>query len=162
MAGTPKISRRSLLAMSAAGAAALPSSAAAIGARASPLPDLIDRHRAAAAAFDAACSRLDQAEQEVARKYSADICRAWLSDRNAASSEWPKVRKAHGIARLERDRQRLDAAEKEIAFALLACPCGTIEEVRLKARYIGQADILLESFARDERLIGALLGSLTG
>ena len=163
MAGTPKISRRSLLALTAAGAAALPSATTA-GADegASPLPDLIDRHKAAADALDAACARLDRAEQEVARKYPADACRAWLADRNTASSEWPGVRKAHGIGRLERERQRLDAAEKGLALELLACPCPTIAEVRLKARYVAEADILLESFARDERLVGALLKSFSG
>src|SRR5262249_11046481 len=101
------------------------------------------------------------AEQEVAQKYPADACRAWLADRNSAASEWPDVRKAHGIGRLERERQRLDAAEREIALARLACPCPTIGEVRLKARYVAEADILLESFARDERLVGALLKSFT-
>lgn len=161
MAGTPKISRRSLLQLSAAGAAVLPSASAA-AVDTSPLGDLIDRHKAAAAALDAACAQLDRAEQEVARKYPADACRAWLADRNTASSEWPGVRKAHGIGRLEGERQRLDAAEKGLALELLACPCPTIAEVRLKARYVAEADILLESFARDERLVGALLKSFSG
>jgi hypothetical protein len=160
MAGTPKISRRSLLQLSAAGAAVLPAAAGADPAP-SPLAELIDRHKAATAALDAACARLDRAEQAVAQKYSAEVCRAWLSDKSAAASEWPGVRKAHGIGRLERERQRLDAAEKELALELLACPCRTMAEVRLKARYIGAADILLESFARDERLVGALLKSFT-
>ena len=162
MAGTPIISRRSLLQLSAAGAAVLPSAHAAAGDGTSPLADLIDRHKAAAAALDAACARLDRAEQEVAQRYPADACRAWLADRNSTASEWPDVRKAHGIGRLERERQRLDAAEKQLALELLACPCPSIAEVRLKARYVGQADILLESFARDERLVGVLLGSFTG
>ena len=161
MAGTPKISRRSLLQLSAAGAAVLPAAAGADAAP-SPLAELIDRHKAAATALDAACARLDRAEQAVAQKYSAEVCRAWLNDRSAAGSEWPGVRKAHGIGRLERERQRLDAAEKGLALELLACPCRTMAEVRVKARYVGEADILLESFARDERLVGALLKSFTG
>jgi hypothetical protein len=161
MAGTPKISRRSLLQLSAAGAAVLPSARAAAADSTPQLAELIDRHKAATAALDAACAQLDQAEQEVAERYSADACRAWLADRNSAASEWPGVRKAHGIGRLERERQRLDAAERRLALELLACPCPTIAEVRLKARYVADADILLESFARDERLIGALLKSFT-
>jgi hypothetical protein len=85
-----------------------------------------------------------------------------LADRNTVASGWPKVRKAHGIGRLELDRQSLDAAEREVALELLACPCRTMAEVRLKARYVAEADILLESFARDERLVGALLKSFIG
>src|SRR3954451_15708439 len=79
MAGTPTISRRSLLQLSAAGAAVLPSANAAGADRPSPLAELIDRHKAAAAALDAACARLDRAEQEVAQKYPADTCRSWLA-----------------------------------------------------------------------------------
>jgi len=72
------------------------------------------------------------------------------------------VRKAHGIERLENERQALDAVERTLALELLAHPCGDMGEVRLKAQYVRQADILIESFMRDERFLDALLGSLAG
>jgi hypothetical protein len=161
MAG--KLSRRRLLALSAAGAvAALPTAATGAQAAMAPLGDIIERHKAAAAALDAACTRLDEAGQQVAQKYPAETCRAWLSNKAALNRRWPKVRKALGIERLERDRQRLDMAEKELAIELIAYPCRMMDEVQAKARYIGESDILLESFVRDERFIEALLKSLTG
>jgi hypothetical protein len=160
MAGQTTLSRRRLLALSAAGAVALPSAATAGSTEPSPLAALIERHAAATAALDDVCARLDRAGQDVARKYPAELCRAWLSE--PSSRQWPKVRKAHGIERLESERQRLDADEKRLALELLACPCRDLDEVRMKAAYVRKADILIESLMRDERHIEALLASLAG
>ena len=160
MAGQHKLSRRRLLALSAAGAVALPSPTAAASTEPSPLIALIERHQAAAAALDDVCARLDRVGQQVAQSYPAELCRAWLSEK--AGRQWPKVRKAHGIERLENDRQQLDAAERTLALELLAHPCRDMGEVRLKAEYVRQTDILIEGFMRDERFLEALLASLVG
>jgi hypothetical protein len=156
-----KLSRRRLLALPAAGiAAALPASIAAAGAEPSPLDALIDRHRAAARAFDDACLRLDQVERTIGEKYPADVCRDWMRAAAPARKQWLKVRKAHGVDELERERLSLDRVEKDIALELLACPCRTIEEVRAKAGYVRQAEIIRENLLRDEGFVEALLQSL--
>lgn len=156
-----RLSRRGLLALSAAGvAAALPAAPALAAAAPSPLGDLIDRHRAAAAEFDEACRRLERVEQAIAQKYPAEVCHSWLGATAGARRQWLRVRKAHGLDRLERERLMLDKAEKDAALALLAWPVGTIDEARLKARYIRQADILRENLLRDEGFVDALLMSL--
>lgn len=158
MAGRTTFSRRRLFALSAAGVAALPSGA--IGGATSPLASLIERHRAAAAALDDVCAGLDRAGQDVARKYPAELCRAWLSE--PSGRRWAKVRKAHGIERLEAERESLDAGERKLALELLECPCRGLDEVRMKAAYIGRSDILLDGLMRDERNLEALLASLAG
>jgi hypothetical protein len=156
-----KLSRRRLLALPAAGiAAALPSTVAMAGADPSPLPELIARHRAAAQAFDEACLRLDEVERTIGEKYPADVCRDWLRAAAPARKEWLKLRKAHGIDRLERERLSLDTAEKSLALELLACPCRTIEEARLKAGYVRETEIIRENLLRDEGFVDALLQSL--
>jgi hypothetical protein len=158
---TSKLSRRRLLALPAAGvAAALPSAVAAAGSEPSRLDELIDRHRAAAQAFDEACRRLDEVERTIGGKYPAEVCRDWLRAAAPARKEWLKLRKAHGIDRLERERLGLDAAEKSLALELLACPCRTIEEVRLKAGYVRETEIIRENLLRDEGFVDALLQSL--
>jgi hypothetical protein len=154
-----KLSRRRLLALPAAGmAAALP--ATAIGAtEPSPLAGLIDRHRTAAAALDEVCSRINRIEGSIAEKYAPDVCRAWLC--GSERGKWLKVRKAHGVEALEEERHRLDKAEKAVAFELLACPCAMIDDIRAKAGYIRQTEIIRESLLRDEAFVDALLASLS-
>jgi hypothetical protein len=155
-----KLSRRRLLALPAAGvAAALPATVAAAGSDPSPLGALVDRHRAAALAFDEACLRLDQVERTIGAKYPAEVCRDWMRAA-PASRQWLKVRKAHGLDQLERERLSLDRAEKDAALELLACPCHTIEEVRAKAGYVRETEIIRENLLRDEGFVEALLGSL--
>jgi hypothetical protein len=152
-------SRRRVLALPAAAlAAALPAPALADADGATPLQELIDRHEQAAAAFEAACSRLDGVEQAIAQAFPAPVCRAWLGE--AGRKQWREVRRTHGVDKLERDRARLDEAEKEHALALLACPCRSDEEARRKGTYLRQSDIIRESLSRDERFIDALLTSL--
>jgi len=161
MAATPQktYSRRSVLAsLPVAGvAAAMPMAAIADH---EPLLDLINRHKTAAAALDRTCLRLAEAEQAIRRKYPAEVCLTWIQDNAAARGQWLKIRKAHGIAKLEQDRQRLDEAEKDLALELIASPCRTIEEARLKALYIKGADIILKRLSGDESCVSTLLSSL--
>lgn len=158
-----KLSRRRLLALPAAGVAvALPAAAAIADAEPLLLADVIGRHRAAAAALDGVCARLDRIERRIAERYPAEVCRSWLRGGASARSRWPRIRKAHGIERLEHERRTLDAAEEALALELLACPCATVEEVRLKARYVGEAEIMRENLMRDQRFVDALLLSLAG
>jgi hypothetical protein len=154
-----RLSRRKLLALPAAGiAATLPAAVAA--AAPSPLPDLIDRHRSAAAALEEACRQLEPVARKIGQDYPAEVCKSWLGAGAGARKQWLRVRKTHGIDALERERQRLDKAEKDAALDLLASPVRTIEEARLKARYVREADILRENLLRDEGFVEALLKSL--
>ncbi len=154
-------SRRRVLALPAAAlAAALPVPALAASEGATTLRELIDRHKQAAAAFETACSRLDGVEQAIAQAFPAQVCRAWLGQDPAERKQWLSVRRTHGVEKLERDRARLDQAEKDRALELLACPCRTAEEARRKGSYLSQSDIIRESLSRDERFIDALLVSL--
>src|SRR6185369_13462827 len=111
-----KLSRRTLLALPAAGIAATLPAVAEAGAEPSPLDDLIDRHRAAAADFDAACRRLERVEQAIGQKYPAEVCHSWLGASAGARKQWLRVRNAHGVDGLESDRSRLDTSEKEAAL----------------------------------------------
>ena len=132
------------------------------GADPSPLPGLIDRHKAASAALDTACARIDGIERDIAARYPAEVCRSWLRDGAPARTKWLALRQAHGLDGLERERRSLDAAEKALALELLAAPCATIGEVRTKARYIEEADIIRENLMREEIFVEALLRSLAG